>query len=97
MWKGRPDGRDVRMEGASGWKGRPDGRDARMKGTTGSKAHLINHQHASMLGKEDERHVGAVRINPTEICLNKLASSVGHVIQSTIAVNDGSRFLFNIS
>ncbi|GJU41929.1 hypothetical protein Tco_1194886 [Tanacetum coccineum] len=26
--------------------------------------------HASMLGKEDERHVGAVKIYPAEICLN---------------------------
>nr|GEZ17021.1 hypothetical protein [Tanacetum cinerariifolium] len=33
-WKGRPDGRNVRMEDTTVWKGRPDGRDAWMKGTS---------------------------------------------------------------
>ncbi|GKC72425.1 hypothetical protein Tco_1118308, partial [Tanacetum coccineum] len=32
-WKGRPDGRDVWMEGTSEGKARPDERDVRMEGT----------------------------------------------------------------
>nr|GEX48362.1 hypothetical protein [Tanacetum cinerariifolium] len=54
-------------------------------------------KHTSMLEKEDEWHAGAVKINPTEICLNKLAPSTGPVIQSTKAKNDGSLFLFDFS
>nr|GEU85533.1 hypothetical protein [Tanacetum cinerariifolium] len=42
--KGRPDGRDVRMEGTSGWKARPDERHVRMEGTPGWK------------GRPNERH-----------------------------------------
>nr|GEY20187.1 ribonuclease H-like domain-containing protein [Tanacetum cinerariifolium] len=79
----RPDGRDTQTEGTS------VERDVRMEGTPEWK-------HASMLGKEDEWQAGAVKINPTEICLNKLAPSVGPVIQSTKAKNDGSLFLFGI-
>ncbi|GJU44672.1 hypothetical protein Tco_1201938 [Tanacetum coccineum] len=87
-WKVRPDERDVQMERTHEWKVRPNEGDVRMEGTPEWK-------YASMLGKEDERHVGAVKINPTKICLNKIAPSVGPVIQSTKAKNDGSRFLFN--
>nr|GEY06954.1 proteasome activator subunit 4 isoform X2 [Tanacetum cinerariifolium] len=40
----------------------------------------------------DGWHVKAVKTNPTEICFNKLAPSVGLVIRSTEVKNDGSRF-----
>ncbi|GKD57245.1 hypothetical protein Tco_1290632 [Tanacetum coccineum] len=78
----------------SGWKVRPDGRDVRMERTHEWKVRL-DEGDVRMEGTPEWKHVGAVKINPTEICLNKLAPSVGPVIQSTKAKNDGSRFLFN--
>ncbi|GKB16368.1 hypothetical protein Tco_0850291 [Tanacetum coccineum] len=78
----------------SGWKVRPDGRDVRMERTHEWKVRP-DEGDVRMEGTPEWKHVGAVKINPTEICLNKLAPSVGPVIQSTKAKNDGSRFLFN--
>ncbi|GKB61512.1 hypothetical protein Tco_0917698 [Tanacetum coccineum] len=44
----------------------------------------------------DERHVGAVKINPTRFYLNKSVPSVRPVIPSTIAMNDGSPFFIQL-
>ncbi|GJU41266.1 hypothetical protein Tco_1194223 [Tanacetum coccineum] len=102
-WKVCPDEGDVQMKGTP-----PLAMCACTPTTPEFKGHVPRYYgilspmmtsatHASILGKEDERHVGAVKINPTEICLNKLAPSVGPVIQSTKAKNDGSLFLFDFS
>ncbi|GKA52900.1 hypothetical protein Tco_0746215 [Tanacetum coccineum] len=46
---------------------------------------------------DDERYPRVVKTNSAEICFNKLAPSVGYVIQSTKASNNGSHFQFTLS